>query len=72
MSSSIIPVLLITFVVLLLLKVPVSISIMVASIVSLVTCSSINVVAVIQRMYVSCESFSLLAVPLFIMAGGFM
>lgn len=72
MSNSIIPVLLITFVVLLVLKVPVSISIMSASIIALLTCSSIDVVAVIQRMYVSCESFSLLAVPFFIMAGGFM
>lgn len=72
MSNAIIPVLLITFAVLLLLKVPVSISIMAASILALLTCSSINVVAVIQRMYVSCESFSLLAVPFFIMAGGFM
>ncbi len=72
MSNAIIPVLLITFVILLLLKVPVSISIMSASIVALLTCSKIDVVAVIQRMYVSCESFSLLAVPFFIMAGGFM
>ncbi len=72
MSNAIIPVLLITFLVLLVLKVPVSISIMSASIVALLTCSSIDVVAVIQRMYVSCESFSLLAVPFFIMAGGFM
>lgn len=72
MSSHIIAVLMITFVVLLILKVPVSISIMAASIIAMLTCSTINVVAIPQRMYVSCEQFSLLAVPFFIMAGGFM
>ncbi len=72
MNSSIILVLMVTFVVLLLLKVPVSVSIMVSSIIAMITCSTINVVAVPQRMYVSCEQFSLLAVPFFILAGGFM
>lgn len=69
---SIIAVLLIVFVVLLVINVPVSFSIAVASAVALATASQINVLAVAQKMFSATESFSLIAVPFFILAGGFM
>lgn len=62
----------ITFLLLLLIKVPVSFSLGIASAAALMLASDIDTLIIAQRMYTSSESFSLIAVPFFILAGGFM
>lgn len=62
----------VTFLLLLLIKVPVSFSLGIASAAALMLASDIDTLVIAQRMYTSSESFSLIAVPFFILAGGFM
>jgi len=61
-----------TFVLLMLINLPVAFCLGIASITALFFCSDIDVLVVVQRMYTASESFSLLAVPFFVLAGGFM
>lgn len=62
----------IVFILLMLIKVPVSFSLLISSITSLILAGNIDSIVVVQRMYASSESFTLIAIPFFIMAGGFM
>lgn len=61
-----------SFFLLLLAKVPVSFSLAIASVLALVINTDVDTAVIVQRMYTAAESFSLVAVPFFIMAGGFM
>lgn len=62
----------ISFVLLLIIKVPVSFSLAISSLLALMLASNIDITVIVQRMYTSSESFSLIAVPFFILAGGLM
>lgn len=67
-----IPLLLLSFFVLLCLGVPIGISLGLSSLIGLVVFSDIPLVVVVQRMFVSVDSFPLLAVPLFMLAANLM
>jgi len=67
-----IEVIFLTFVLLMLINLPVAFCLGIASVTALFFCSDISILVVVQRMYTASESFSLLAVPFFVMAGGFM
>ncbi|MCG8478571.1 MAG: TRAP transporter large permease [Spirochaetales bacterium] len=61
-----------TFVVLLLLAMPVSFSLLISTIVTMALYSDIDLFAVVVRMFRASSNFSLIAVPFFILAGGLM
>lgn len=61
-----------SFFLLLAFRVPVSFSLALSSLLALVLCTTIDTAAIVQRMYTATESFALLAVPFFILAGGLM
>lgn len=71
MSTTVL-VMLIVFFVLLLIGVPVAFSIGASSIIALLIDGTITTVVVPQRMFVQLNSFSLMAIPLFILAGELM
>jgi len=60
------------FVLLLIIRMPVSFSLAISATVALVFAGSMDPLIVAQRMYTSVESFSLVAIPFFILSGGFM
>jgi C4-dicarboxylate transporter DctM subunit len=60
------------FVLLLVAKVPVSFCLTISSVMALLIMGSTDPLVVVQRLYRSVENFSLLAIPFFILAGGFM
>jgi len=60
------------FVLLLVIRMPVSFSLAVSAVIALVFAGSMDPLIVVQRMYTSVESFSLIAIPFFILSGGFM
>lgn len=60
------------FLLLLLIRVPVSFSLAIASAAALIINTDMDTAVILQRMYTASESFSLVAVPFFILAGGFM
>jgi C4-dicarboxylate transporter DctM subunit len=62
----------ISFFLLLAFRVPVSFSLALSSILAIVFHSDMDTAIIVQRMYAATESFSLVAVPFFILAGGFM
>jgi len=62
----------ISFILLLMIKVPVSFSLAISSALALILAGNINPAVIVQRMYTASESFSLIAIPFFILAGGFM
>lgn len=73
MSGSIAPIiLLLTFVVLMILKVPISWSLITSSLLSLVFYKDIPFMVIVQRLFTGADTFSLLAVPFFILAGEIM
>jgi len=61
--------LLIIFIILLILGIPITIALGLSSVISLVLFPSFSLIIVIQRMFVSVNSFPLLALPLFMLAG---
>ncbi|MDT8902922.1 TRAP transporter large permease [Anaeroselena agilis] len=61
-----------SFFLLLFCRVPVSFSLALSSVLALVLNTSMDTAVIIQRMYTASESFSLVAVPFFILAGGLM
>jgi len=60
------------FVLLLIIRMPVSFSLAISAAVALLFAGSMDPLIVAQRMYTSVESFSLVAIPFFILSGGFM
>jgi len=68
----VIAVLLVAFVVLLLASVPIAIAMGAASLVAVLVVGQIPPIVIVQRMYSGVDSFVLLAVPLFILAGSLM
>jgi C4-dicarboxylate transporter DctM subunit len=60
------------FALLLIIRMPVSFSLAISSAIALIFAGSMNPLIVVQRMYTSVESFSLIAIPFFILSGGFM
>jgi C4-dicarboxylate transporter DctM subunit len=62
----------ISFVVLLVLEMPVSFALLISTVVSMVFFSNIDLFAVVVKMFRASSNFSLIAVPFFILAGGFM
>src|SRR4028119_638370 len=67
-----ITILLVSFVVFLILSVPIAFAMGLSGVLALVVASDLSLVIVPQRMYSSLDSFSLLAVPLFVVAGELM
>ncbi|MCC8126043.1 MAG: TRAP transporter large permease [Clostridiales bacterium] len=65
------PILFISFIVLLLMGVPVAFSIVLSSVAVLVK-GNVQLLMIVQRMFASADSFSLIAVPFFIFAGDLM
>lgn len=61
-----------TFILLIVVNMPVAFGLAIASVIALLLRSDIDTLVVVQRMYTSCESFSMIAVPFFVLAGGFM
>ncbi len=61
-----------TFVVLLILEMPVSFSLLISTVVSMAVFSDIDLFAIVVKMFRASSNFSLIAVPFFILAGGFM
>lgn len=61
-----------SFFLLLLFRVPVSFGLALSSVLALVLNTTMDTAVIIQRMYTASESFSLVAVPFFILAGGLM
>ncbi|MFO7730783.1 MAG: TRAP transporter large permease [Spirochaetia bacterium] len=62
----------IVFIGLLILEMPVSFSLLISTVVSLAAFSDIDLFAVVVKMFRASSNFSLIAVPFFILAGGFM
>ena len=60
------------FILLLVIRMPVSFSLAISATLALVFAGSMDPLIVAQRMYTSVESFSLIAIPFFILSGGFM
>ena len=60
------------FILLLVIRMPVSFSLAISAAIALVFAGSMDPLIVVQRMYTSVESFSLIAIPFFILSGGFM
>jgi C4-dicarboxylate transporter DctM subunit len=67
-----IPTLFITFIGLLILEMPVSFSLLISTVVSMAIFSDIDLFAIVVKMFRASSNFSLIAVPFFILAGGFM
>ncbi|MDA3949184.1 MAG: TRAP transporter large permease [Spirochaeta sp.] len=67
-----IPTLFITFIGLLILEMPVSFSLLISTVVSMTFFSDIDLFAIVVKMFRASSNFSLIAVPFFILAGGFM
>lgn len=65
-------ILIISFIILLLLGVPIAISLGVSSLLALIFASDIPLLVVAQRLFTSIDSFPLMAIPLFILVGSFM
>lgn len=61
-----------SFVIFLILGMPVSFSLAISTLSALYLDSDINLITIVQRMYTSSSSFTLVAIPFFILAGGFM
>jgi C4-dicarboxylate transporter DctM subunit len=61
-----------TFIVLLILEMPVSFSLLISTVVSMAIFSDIDLFAIVVKMFRASSNFSLIAVPFFILAGGFM
>lgn len=61
-----------SFVLLMVIKVPVAFSLAISALLALLLGSDISINVVVQRMYTASSSFTLLAIPFFILAGGFM
>jgi len=55
-----------------LINVPIAISLMAATAVPLITFTDLNPIVVIQRYFYSLDSFPLMSIPFFILAGGFL
>ena len=62
----------ITFIILLVLEMPVSFCLLISTVVSMMFFSDIDLIAIIVKMFRASSNFSLVAVPFFILAGGFM
>lgn len=62
----------ITFIVLLILEMPVSFSLLISTVVAMGFFSDIDLFAIVVKMFRASSNFSLIAVPFFILAGGFM
>ncbi len=62
----------ITFIVLLILEMPVSFCLLISTVVSMMFFSDIDLIAIVVKMFRASSNFSLVAVPFFILAGGFM
>lgn len=62
----------ITFIVLLILEMPVSFSLLISTVVAMGIFSDIDLFAIVVKMFRASSNFSLIAVPFFILAGGFM
>jgi tripartite ATP-independent transporter DctM subunit len=67
-----IAILLVTFTAFLILGIPIAFAMGLSGVIALVTASSIPLLVLPQRMFASLDSFSLLAVPLFVLAGELM
>jgi len=67
-----IPVLFISFIVLLVLEMPVSFALLISTVISMAIFSDIDLFAIVVKMFRASSNFSLIAVPFFILAGGFM
>lgn len=65
-------ILFLSFGILLVLQMPVSFSLAISSMLALWLASDISLISIIQRMYTASSSFTLIAIPFFILAGGFM
>jgi C4-dicarboxylate transporter, DctM subunit len=61
-----------SFVVLLILETPVSFSLLISTVISMAFFSDIDLFAIVVKMFRASSNFSLIAVPFFILAGGFM
>ncbi|WP_319477293.1 TRAP transporter large permease [Marispirochaeta aestuarii] len=61
-----------TFIILLILEAPVSFSLLISTVVSMFFFSDIDLFAIVVKMFRASSNFSLIAVPFFILAGGFM
>ncbi len=62
----------ITFIVLMLLEMPVSFCLLISTVVSITFFSNLDLIAIVVKMFRATDNFSLIAVPFFILAGGFM
>lgn len=62
----------IVFIGLLMLEMPVSFSLLISTVVSMAAFSDIDLFAIVVKMFRASSNFSLIAVPFFILAGGFM
>ena len=60
------------FLILLLLRIPIAYALGMSTLVTILCFDSLNVQYLIQTMFTSCDSFSLLAVPFFIISGDVM
>ena len=60
------------FFILALINVPIAISLMAATAVPLLAFTDLNIIVVIQRYFYSLDSFPLMSIPFFILAGGFL
>ena len=60
------------FIGLLIIRTPIPYVLAIASCIALLVNTEMDIVVILQRMYTASESFSLVAVPFFILAGGFM
>ena len=66
------PVLFVSFIVLMLLNIPLAIVLGLSSVIALVTSSNIPIAVVAQRLFTASDSFPLMAIPFFILAGTLM
>lgn len=62
----------VTFFLLAFLSLPISFSLLAATIFPLLTCTDMTAMVVVQRLFNSMNSFSMMAIPFFILAGGIM
>ena len=62
----------IIFIALLILEMPVSFCLLISTVVSMAFFSDIDLIAIVVKMFRASSNFSLIAVPFFILAGGFM
>jgi len=62
----------ITFIILMLLEMPVSFCLLISTVVSITFFSDLDLIAIVVKMFRATDNFSLIAVPFFILAGGLM